>query len=108
MRTLKLYVSDSVTRDRIEKIAYRLTGQPAQSTRVWMVTHDEISYAEGHAIKSLLEDGRHVPDVNWEAVRMRTARLNAEFHARRQEYQTAVHSARETCARSAARRAGRN
>lgn len=74
MRTLKVHVQDSVTRDRVERICERLAGSPARSTRVWEITHPNLTQAQGYAIKDLLNEGRRITDINYEAVEMQVTR----------------------------------
>jgi len=96
MKTLRLYVNDSVTRDRIEKVCHRLCGTPATSSRVWKVEHSELTQAQGYAIKDLLEEGRTVPNINWEAVQMRVSRLRDAYHANRHRTQSVIHECQQT------------
>lgn len=96
MRSLKLYVTDSVTRDRLEKVCHRLTGTPANSTRVWMVSHPHLTQDQGFAIKSLLEEGRTVPTINFEAVQMRSERLRREYNEQKNRFNETLSQADDT------------
>ena len=94
MKTLRLYVNDSVTRDRIEKVCHRRTDTPAHSSRVWKVEHEGLTQAQGYAIKDLLEEGRTVPSINWEAIQVRVARSREAFHAAKVRSETLLDDVR--------------
>lgn len=98
MRTLRVYVSDSVTRDRVEKVCEKLAGTPAKSSRVWCIQHENLTQAQGYAINDLLQEGRRITDINFEAVQYRVQKNREAYHAMKGQIEEAkrqIHARRD-------------